>query len=62
MGDNQATYLVTDHLGSARVAVLGDNTVSELIDYTPFGDRPEANGRGESGRDKYHAGLHRTGF
>ena len=33
-----ATYAVTDHIQSARVAVSEDNTVSEQINYTPFGD------------------------
>ena len=43
VGDKQATYVVTDHLQSAWVAIRRDNTVSGKIDYTPFGDRPDAN-------------------
>ena len=37
--DGETTYVLTDHLGSARVALRADNTVSGRIEYTPFGER-----------------------
>ena len=37
----ETTYVLTDHLGSARVVLREDNTVSGRIEYTPFGERPE---------------------
>ena len=39
--DGETTYVLTDHLGSARVALGADNTVSGRIEYTPFGERRE---------------------
>ena len=36
--DGETTYVLTDHLGSARVMVREDNTVSSRIEYTPFGE------------------------
>ena len=39
--EGETTYVLTDHLGSARVALRADNTVSGRIEYTPFGERLE---------------------
>ena len=39
--DGETTYVLTDHLGSARVVLQEDNTVSGRIEYTPFGERRE---------------------
>ena len=35
---DKTNYILTDHIQSARLALAEDNTVSEPIDYTPFGD------------------------
>ena len=37
---NEKEYFLTDHLGSHRLSVVRNNTISEPIDYTPFGDIP----------------------
>ena len=42
--DGETTYVLTDHLGSARVALGADNTVSGRIEYTPFGESRETGG------------------
>ena len=39
--DGETTYVLTDHLGSARVVLREDNTVSGRIEYTPFGESRE---------------------
>ena len=39
--DGETTYVLTDHLGSARVVLREDNTVSGRIEYSPFGERRE---------------------
>ena len=44
IGDNQTTYVMTDHLQSNRVATLKDNTTLEHINYTPFGDSQVTDG------------------
>ena len=66
VADKQATYIVTDHSQSVRVAVGGDNTVSGQLDYTPFGNRPDTDtdmtGQGESGETNITRQLHRAGF
>ena len=36
--DSQTNYVIVDHLRSSRVAMTAANTISEQIDYTPFGD------------------------
>ena len=36
--DDETKYSLTDHLGSTRLAVAGNNSVSMRADYTPFGD------------------------
>ena len=56
MGKSQATYVVTDHLQSTRVAIRRDNTVSGQIDYTPFGERV-----GETSEDKTNLTRSYTG-
>ena len=38
--DDETKYSLTDHLGSTRLAVAGNNSVSMRADYTPFGDTP----------------------
>ena len=35
---DETKYSLTDHLGSIRLAVAGNNSVSKPTDYTPFGD------------------------
>ena len=35
--EEQITYTLTDHLGSANVAIADGNTIAGQIDYTPFG-------------------------
>ena len=42
--EEKVTYVVTDHLRSAWVAVTGDNTVSGGVDYTPFGEQSATEG------------------
>ena len=36
--NGETKYALADHLGSTRLAVVGDNSVSMRADYTPFGD------------------------
>jgi len=47
--NERVTYVISDHTGSARVVVGKDNTVSEQVEYTPFGDTPSVGGSSEVG-------------
>jgi len=52
--DGQTTYVVTDHLQSARVAIGSDSRVSGQITYTPFG---ESQATGKANLARLYTGM-----
>ena len=48
--NGETKYDLTDHLHSPRLSVKTDNTTSELMGYTPFGDIPSTGNTSSVGR------------